>query len=489
MNETRQYDVLVIGAGASGIGAAIRLRQAGRDFAVLEKADDLGGTWRDNSYPGCACDVPSALYSYSFAPNPEWTRAFAAQAEIQAYLRTTAERYDVQSRIRFGVELERADWDESAGLWRLETTDGPYAARILISGTGPWHQPLIPEIAGLSEFTGEVWHSSRWNHSYDLKAKRVAVIGTGASAVQFVPKIQPSVAELHLFQRTAQWVLPKPDHYVPQAERWLMRSFPAAQRALRSAEYAGMELLGLGFRHPWLLRQVQRVGRLHLRRAVRDPLRRAALMPDYTLGCKRLLLSNDYYPAVAASNVVVHPGLRVVDGNKLVDADGNETVVDAIILGTGFHILDLPIAHRVYDADGQSLAEHWKGSPQAYLGTTVKGFPNAFLLLGPSLGTGHTSAFMILEAQLRYALGGVEAILRGDWHSAEIRPEAQDAFNAEVQEGLAGTVYETGGCASYYHDANGRNSFSWPWSTARMRRRIRDFDPADYLVSEKAGVR
>ncbi|WP_216215952.1 flavin-containing monooxygenase [Amycolatopsis aidingensis] len=482
--EQRHFDVIVIGAGASGIGAAIRLRQEGiTDFVVLEKADDLGGTWRDNTYPGCACDVPSALYSYSFAPNPEWTRAFAKQPEIRAYLADTARRYGVTGHLRLGTEVRRAQWNGGHKRWELSTSAGELTARVVLAGAGPWHEPRVPDLPGLAEFPGEVFHSSRWNHDYDLRGKRVAVVGTGASAVQFVPEIQPLVSRLHLFQRTAQWVLPKPDHYVPKLERWLLRRFPATQRALRAAEYAGMEALGLGFRNPWILRRLQHVGLLHLRRAIRDPWLRTALTPDYTLGCKRLLLSNDYYPALAKSNVDVHPtAVRSIEGNRVLGADGSACEVDAIILGTGFRILDMPVAGKVFDAAGRSLDDHWQGSPQAYLGTTVSGFPNAFLLLGPGLGTGHSSAFMIMEAQLSYAVSGVRRILHEGWSEVDVRPEVQRGYNEELQRALAGTVYNAGGCSSYYLDANGRNSFSWPWSTGRMRRRLREFDPTAYTI-------
>jgi cation diffusion facilitator CzcD-associated flavoprotein CzcO len=478
------HEVLIVGAGASGLGAAIRLVQAGiTDFVVLEKASELGGTWRDNTYPGCACDVPSALYSYSFAPNPSWTRAFAGQAEIQSYLRDTAAQYGVPEYVRFGVEMLRASWDEGAQHWVVETTAGVFEARVLITGTGPWHEPLVPSLPGLESFDGPVFHSSRWDHSVDLSGKRVAVIGSGASAVQFVPAIQPLVGSLHLFQRTAQWVLPKPDHYVPRAERWLMRRFPMAQRALRAVEYSGMEALGLGFRHPWVMRQIQRVGRLHLRRSVRDPLLRVALTPDYTLGCKRILMSNDYYPALAQGNVSVHPtGVDSVAGSKITGADGSVAEVDVVVLGTGFRILDLPLATKVFDAAGRSLQDHWQGSPTAYLGTTVSGFPNAFNLLGPSLGTGHTSAFMILEAQLDHTIAAVRTLLRNGWSSIDVLPSVQESFNSEVQAALRGTVYETGGCASYYHDSNGRNSFNWPWSTRRLRGQVGRFSPGDYMI-------
>ncbi|TCO35530.1 cation diffusion facilitator CzcD-associated flavoprotein CzcO [Kribbella steppae] len=476
-------DVVVVGAGASGIGAAIRLLQAGiTDFTVLEKSSELGGTWRDNTYPGCACDVPSALYSYSFAPNPSWTRAFAGQSEIRSYLSDTAARYGVTPYIRCGVEMLRAQWDGAAQRWLLETSDGPLEARVLITATGPWHQPLIPSIPGA--FDGPVFHSSRWDHSIDLSGLRVAVVGSGASAVQFVPAIQELVSSLHLFQRTAQWVLPKPDHHVPGVERWVFRRFPMVQRLLRRLEYLGMEALGLGFRHPWIMRAVQQVGLLHLRRSVQSASLRAALTPSYTLGCKRLLMSNTYYPALAQSNVSVHPtAVASFDGRRVIGADGTEALVDVVILGTGFRILDLPVATKVYGADGRSLADHWQGSPRANLGTAVAGFPNLFNLLGPNLGTGHTSAFMILEAQLDHVLGAVSSLLDHGWSSLDVRPEVQASFVAEVQEALRGTVYETGGCASYYHDVNGRNSFSWPWSSGRLRTRVAHFDASAYTIS------
>jgi cation diffusion facilitator CzcD-associated flavoprotein CzcO len=476
-------DVVVAGAGASGIGAAIRLLQAGiTDFTVLEKSSELGGTWRDNTYPGCACDVPSALYSYSFAPNPSWRRAFAGQAEIRSYLSKTAARFGVIPHVRFGVEMVRAGWDPTAQRWLVETSDGPLEARVLITATGPWHEPLIPSIPGA--FDGPVFHSSRWDHSVDLSGLRVAVVGSGASAVQFVPAIQGVVSSLHLFQRTAQWVLPRPDHYVPGVERWMFRRFPVVQRALRRLEYLGMEALGLGFRHPWIMRAVQRVGLRHLRRSVRSESLRAALTPSYTPGCKRLLMSNTYYPALAQSNVSVHPtAVASFDGRRVIGADGTSAEVDVVVLGTGFRILDLPVASKVYDGSGRSLADHWEGSPQAYLGTAVAGFPNLFNLLGPNLGTGHTSAFMILEAQLDHVLSAVSSLLDRGWSSLDVRPEVQASFVAEVREALRGTVYETGGCASYYHDANGRNSFSWPWSSARLRKRVAHFDPLAYTIS------
>ncbi|SDC41915.1 flavin-containing monooxygenase [Actinokineospora iranica] len=480
---TRSFEVLVIGAGASGIGAAIRLKRDGIDFAVLEKADSFGGTWRANTYPGCACDVPSALYSYSFAPNPLWSRAYGTQPEIRAYLTRTADEHGIAAHTRFGVEMTGAQWDPDAGRWRVETTDGQYDARFLVTASGPWNEPLVPEIPGLADFPGEVFHSARWNHGYDLTGKRVAVVGTGASAVQFVPEIAARTARLHLFQRTAQWVLPKPDHRVSGFAQGLLRRFPLARRVVRAGQYAVLETLGVGFRVPRLMRLVQALGRAHLRLTVRDRALRAKLTPDYTIGCKRLLFSNSYYQTLAKSTVDVHAcAVAEVRGSTVVGADGDGAEVDAIIFATGFHILDSPLRELVRDAHGRALDDHWKGSPQSYLGTVVSGFPNLFLLLGPNLGTGHSSAFAVLEAQLDYTLAAIAHARAANWTSMRVRAEVQAAYNADVQRALAGTVYNTGGCASYYFDANGRNSFSWPWSTSRLRSRVGAFDPRAFVA-------
>ncbi len=485
MIEAGQYDVIIVGSGISGIGTAIKLRQQGiRNFAILEKATQLGGTWRDNTYPGCACDVPSALYSFSFAPNPEWSRLFAGQAEIRTYIEETAAAHGVPERVNFGTEVLRAQWSDATALWSVETTKGMFTAHAIVAAAGPWNEPLTPNITGMDSFTGEVFHSARWNHDYDLSGKRVAVVGTGASAVQFVPAIQPKVDELHLYQRTAQWVLPKPDQPVPAAQRWVMRSIPGAQSVLRRIEYSLMEGLGFGFRNPWMLRIVQQIGRAQLLAQVRDPKLRASLTPDYTLGCKRLLMSNTYYPALTKPNVEVHPNaVEKIEGNVVIGSDGARREVDAIIFGTGFHILDMPVGSKVFDGQGRSLDDHWKGSPTAYLGTAIAGFPNAFVLLGPALGTGHTSAFMILEAQLDYLVQAIVHARTHEWTPMAPRREVQEAFNAEVQEALQTTVYNAGGCQSYFLDVNGRNSFNWPWSTGRMRDRLAEFDPAAYTTT------
>lgn len=485
----RHFSVVVVGAGPSGIGAAKVLRDEGIDFVVLEKASRLGGTWRDNTYPGCACDVPSALYSYSFAQSPEWSRAFAGQAEILAYLEHVAERFDLVRHVRFDTALVEARYSPRDRRWHLDTSRGPMSADVLVTAAGPWHEPLVPTIEGRENFSGEAFHSARWRHDVDLEGKRVAVVGSGASAVQFVPEIAKKAARLHLYQRTAQWVLPKPDVTVPAPMQGVLRAFPKAREALRGAEYAAMEAFGLGFRHPWLMEQVQRIGKAHLRRSVTDPTLRKKLTPDYTLGCKRLLMSNTYYPALTRPNVEVHAAeVTRVDGPRVHASDGTTSEVDVIVYGTGFRILDMPIAHHLKDAEGATLASRWKGSPRAYLGTTVAGLPNLFVLLGPSLGTGHSSAFTILEAQLGYMTSALRAMRRGRLATIEVRREVMDRYFDEVQRAVRRTVYVQGGCGSYYLDENGKNTFSWPWSTPALEARLARFDLDDYRTERETTV-
>ncbi|MFD3595007.1 flavin-containing monooxygenase [Nocardia sp. NPDC058640] len=488
---TVHHEVIVIGAGISGIAAAIKLADAGiDDVVIVEKAHAYGGTWRANTYPGCACDVPSGLYSFSFAPNSEWSRLFATQPEILEYVDKVAREHGLVERTRFGVSVVGTRWDGAANLWRVETDQGEMTARFVVSAAGPWNEPNLPSIPGLADFPGEVFHSARWNHDYDLRGKRVAVVGSGASAVQFVPAIAPDVAQLHLFQRTAQWVLPKPDHRVPNVEKRVMRRIPFAHKVLRSLEYGMMEGLGVAFRHPRPLMQVvQSIGSAYLRAVVRDPELRAKLTPDYLLGCKRILFSNNYLQSLTRDNVDVHAtAVREFRGNTVVGADGTTAEVDAVILGTGFHILDSPLSDVVVGADGRTMAQHWKGSPEAYLGTVTTGFPNSFTVLGPSLGTGHSSAFAILEAQVAYLTSAISAARREGWAALDVRPEVQSGYVDQVQEALATTVYNAGGCRSYYMDVNGRNSFSWPWSTGELTSRVSTFDPADFTITHAAAV-
>jgi cation diffusion facilitator CzcD-associated flavoprotein CzcO len=476
--------IAIIGSGFGGLGAAIRLKREGiDDFVVLERAGDVGGTWRDNTYPGCACDVQSHLYSFSFAPNPGWTRSFSPQPEIQAYLQRCARDFGVLPHVRFGHEVRGAEWDDAAGRWLVDTTAGPVAARVLVMASGALSDPVVPELPGLDAFRGAAFHSSRWDHDVDLRGKRVTVIGTGASAVQFVPEIQPLVETLHVFQRTPPWILPRLDRELGERERRLFRRFPAAQRLARGAIYLAREAMVLGFRHPGAMRLAERVALRHLRRAVPDPALRARLTPDWTLGCKRVLLSNDYLPALARPNVeVVTEAVAEVRERSIVTADGVERPVDAVVFGTGFRPTDPPLAPHVRGRGGRTLTEAWAGSPRAFLGTTVAGFPNLFMLLGPNTGLGHTSVVYMIEAQIEHLLRAVRHMRERGVAALEPRAEAQEAFVAEVDGRMRGTVWTSGGCRSWYLDATGRNSTLWPDFTWRFRRRAARLDPADYVA-------
>ncbi|HXJ48630.1 MAG TPA: NAD(P)/FAD-dependent oxidoreductase [Candidatus Acidoferrum sp.] len=478
------HRVAIIGSGFSGLGMAIRLKQSGReDFVIRERASDLGGTWRDNTYPGCQCDVESNLYSYSFAPSPTWSRTYAPQAEIWEYLRTCAERFGLGEHIRYQHEVQSAAWDESAARWRIETTRGPFSADVLVAAVGPLSEPSIPAIPGLDEFPGPHFHSAAWNHDVDLTGKRVAVIGTGASAIQLVPRIQPRVAQLHLFQRTPPWVLPHRDRPVRAAARALYRAVPGWQRLVRYGVYWSRELFVRPFMKPSPNSLPERLARGHLEKQVADPGLRARLTPRYAIGCKRILISNDYYPAIQKSNVeLVTDDIREVRGRRIVTADGNEREVDVIVLATGFRVTEMPFAQRVTGREGRRLADQWSGSPSAYRGTAVAGFPNLFFLLGPNTGLGHTSVLVMVEAQLRYVLGCLRHLERSGMASLEVRREAQDAFNADVQLRLRDTVWNAGGCRSWYLDPTGRNTTIWPGTTWPFVRRLRRFDPAAYRL-------
>ncbi|WP_405764326.1 flavin-containing monooxygenase [Streptomyces sp. NBC_01538] len=479
----RDVQAVVVGAGFSGIGAAVRLREAGfDDVLVLEKGTHLGGTWRDNTYPGCSCDVPSTLYSYSFTPNTAWSRIFAGQQEILAYLQATAERYRLGDVLRCGVQVLGARWDGAAGRWLVQTTDGPYSAAVLVLATGPWHVPRRLEVPGIEDFDGPVFHTARWDHSVDLTGRRVTVVGGGASAVQIVPAIEAQAATVDLFQRTPQWVLPKPDLPLPTALNRLVDRVPGARGALRAGQYALQEGFGYAFRHPQAAARLLEAGaRAHLRLTVRDRLLRRHLTPDYRLGCTRLLTSSTFYQALSQPHVRLHPtAVTAVRGNEVIGADGTIAHTDVLIEATGFRVGEVPLATTLHGTNGQTLDEAWGGAPQAYLGTTVSGFPNLFLLLGPNLLGGSTSAITVLEAQLTYLIAALAHLDQSGHRALDVRPAVQAVHNTTVQEALATTVYNTGGCTSYYFTSPGHNTFAWPWSTGRLVRRLSHFDADAY---------
>ncbi len=482
--------IAIIGSGFGGLGTAIRLKQEGiDDFLVLERAGDLGGTWRDNTYPGAACDVESHLYSFSFAPNPEWSRAFSPQPEIWAYLRRVADQHGVLPHLRYHHEVREAAWDEDAGHWRIDTAGGPLTASVIVMAAGALSDPVIPDLPGLSSFAGRAFHSAQWAHDFDLTNRRVAVIGTGASAVQFVPAIQPIVGKLHLFQRTPAWVIPRRDRAMTGLERGVFRRLPLAQRAVRGAIYGAREAFLVAFRHPAAMRAAQRVAMRHLRKSVPDPELRRKLTPNWTMGCKRVLLSNDYSPAVAQPTVeVVTDRIAEVRERSIVTADGTEREVDAIIFGTGFRPTDPPLAGHLRGRGGRTLKEAFAGSPRAHLGTTITGFPNLFTLMGPNTGLGHTSVIYMIEAQIEHVLGALQHMDREGIAALEPRPEAQEAWVAAVDARMNGTVWTSGGCASWYLDETGRNSTLWPDFTWRFRKRAR-FRPEEYAELKGTGDR
>ena len=477
-------DVLVVGAGFSGLAMAHRLREAGfDDVLVLERGHEVGGTWRDNSYPGCMCDVPSHLYSLSFALNPNWTSTFSPQAEIQQYLRGVARDHDLDRFVRTGCELIDAGWDATTQRWQVSTGDGELTARVVIAATGGLSEPAVPDLPGLASFTGTVFHSAHWDHGYDLDGARVAVVGTGASAIQFVPQIAPRVGRMHVFQRTPPWIMPRRARPLRRIERLVYRNLPGAQRLMRTGTYYARELYALPMLRVRLSRVVAAACRSHLRRQVPDPQLRARLTPDYAPGCKRILLSNDYLPALSLPNVeVVTDAIAEVRSTSVVTRGGEEREVDTIIFGTGFHITDQPIATRIR-AGGRTLAEVWDGSPQAHRGTTVAGFPNLFLLLGPNTALGHTSVLVMAEAQVGYVVAALTHMRRRAVAAIVPRPEAQARWNERLQAALQGTVWLAGGCASWYLDRHGRSPVLWPHFTVRFRRELARFDAGSYAVS------
>lgn len=478
---TTQHEIAIIGAGFAGLGMAATLRQRGiTDFVVFERAGEVGGTWRDNTYPGCACDVKSDLYSFSFAPNPDWGHRYARQPEILAYLRRVADEFGLRPHIRFGHEVEEARWNDAEARWHIRTSEGTFTARILISGHGPLIQPKWPDIPGLDTFPGPRFHSARWDHSVNLEGKRVGVIGTGASAIQFIPEVQKVAARLTVFQRSAPWIMPRMDAPTSERRRTLYRRYPALQRLSRQWIFGVAEVRFLTFSNERFRRLAEELGRKHLAAQVPDPALRAKLTPNYRLGCKRVLVSDDYYPAMTQPNVdLVTERICEVRGSRVITADGAEHELDVLIGGTGFDATHPAIFRVIHGRDGRSLAQAWQPM-QALHGTTVAGFPNLFLIVGPNTGLGHNSMVYIMEAQIGYIMGALEHLERGHLLALEPRPEAQAAYNAALQEKLRGTVWTQGGCTSWYLDENGHNATLWPERAANFRRTLRHFDPSLY---------
>ena len=477
-----RVDVAIVGAGFGGLGLAIQMKRHGlTDFVVMERSGDVGGTWNSNTYPGAQCDIPSNLYSWSFALKPDWSRAYPERDEIHGYFRDCVEHFDIGGYIHLNTEMLDAEW--TGECWSIETSKGSLEARVLVAAPGLLSEPSIPDLPGLEDFEGAYFHTADWDHDRDLAGRDVAVVGTGATAIQVVPRIKDQVRKLTVFQRTPPWVIFSLDRKVTKLAHWLYPRVPGVQRMTRTAMWAALEPIALGMtRWPGLLKGHELASRTMIRTQVKDPELRRRLTPDYAFGCKRMLLSNQWYPAVDSPNVeLVSQGVEEVRERSLVAADGSEHPADTIVFATGFTPTDPPISHRLRGRAGATLAEVWKGSPQSYLATTVAGFPNLFLLYGPNSNLGHNSIVYMLESQMTYVMGALKAMRESGHNALEVRPEVQDAFNEEMQSRLARSVWDAGGCGSWYLDEHGRDSTMWPGFTYEFRQRTRAFDLDSYV--------
>ncbi|EKF75843.1 monooxygenase [Alcanivorax hongdengensis A-11-3] len=479
---TPTHRVLIIGAGFGGLAMAIRLKEQGEhDLLLIEKGHDVGGCWRDNTYPGAACDVPSHLYSFSFERHYPWSRRFAPQAEILAYQQHCARKYDIYRHIRFNTEVADARYRDDQGLWEVTLTNGEtLTCRALITATGQLNQPAYPPLKGIDDFHGPHFHSARWDHDVDLTGKTVAVVGTGASAIQFVPEVAKVAGKVKLFQRSAAHVIAKPDRPYTRAEHLLLKKLPIAQTLDRLRIYAANESRVLGFTslqkamtaYEWLFKR-------HLKQSIKDPALREKLTPDYPMGCKRILMSNDYYPALARDNVeVINHGIQSVDKQGLTDSTGVHHDADVIIYGTGFKATDFLTPMTLHGRDGQDLNEAWKDGAEAYLGITVRGFPNLFMLYGPNTNLGHNSIIYMLESQVHYVLQCL-AQLDDSVRALEVRQDSQARFNERVQADIRDTVWDKG-CHSWYKTDSGKNTNNWPGFTFSYRQQTRNLDLNDY---------
>ena len=479
----KKWDVefAIIGAGFSGLGMAVRLKQAGYDsFLIFERADELGGTWRDNIYPGCACDIPSIVYSFSFDQNPNWSRKYPTQPELLAYLKACAQKFNIRQQIRFNAEVNCLTFNEADGVWLVETADGQQlTARFVVSAIGPLNRPNIPPIPGLDSFPGPQFHSSEWDPQFDPAGQRIAAVGTGASAIQFIPQLAQTAVQLTVFQRTPPWIVPRDDFAISERRKRLFQQFPVLQKIARFIRYWKLEIGVLGFLGNERVNQLATNMALeHMKSQIPDPELRQKVTPDYAFGCKRALVSDDYYPALMQPNVeLVTSGLTAVDGNRVIDRYGTAREVDAIIFGTGFVAAELLIDMVIEGRNGRLLLDEWQQTgPEAYMGISVSGFPNLFWLLGPNTGLGHNSVMLMVEAQYNYILDYVSRLEQQQRPFFDVTPQAQAQFVADTQQKLAQTVWQSGGCSSWYQMASGKNSTLWPGSTFGYRAQTKQID-------------
>jgi cation diffusion facilitator CzcD-associated flavoprotein CzcO len=474
--------VAVVGGGFGGVGAAAMLKRAGYDdVTVFERGERVGGVWHDNTYPGAACDIPSHLYEFSFAPNPRWSRRYAPQAEIQAYLEEIGRRYGVADRIRTRTEVLSARWDESRQTWMLETTAGPHEASILVTACGQLSVPTVPPIAGLESFAGPAFHTARWRHDVDLAGKRVAVVGTGCSAIQVVPAIQPEVAQVDVYQRSPGWTFPKMDFPYSERAKALFERFPILQRLDRAAIFYFQELGAAGMtKHRWLLRAFQAISRRRINAAIEDPELRRKVTPTDEIGCKRIMLTDDWYPTLTKPNVeLVAKRIAEVTPGGIRTEDGAERPADVLVLATGFATHGFVAPMEIVGADGRRLTDAWADVPRAYLGLSVPAFPNMFLLYGPNTNGGTGSVVSTIEAGTNHVIAALQELDRADARKIEVRRETAETFDRELRAALAGTVWHSG-CTNWYVDENGHDPNQWPWLWTTYRRRTGKLEPGAY---------
>lgn len=496
--------IAILGSGFGGIGMAICLQKKGmRDFTIFEKADGIGGTWRENTYPGCACDIASHLYSFSFDQVSKWTRTYAPQSEILKYLKKLVRKHDLEQRMTLNAKVVQVSWLDSDRLWRITTENGNvYTAEIVVSAVGGLHVPNRPQFVGIERFDGMCFHSSRWPEDLDLRGKKVAVVGTGASAIQIIPAIVSRVSHLSVFQRTPPWVLPRHDKNISQFAHWLFEVIPGAQQLWRKMLFLESEAIALGFTvWPWLLGAWQRQSRLLLHRHIHDPALREKLTPHYTMGCKRVLLSDDYYPSLAQSNVsVISSQIEEITQNKILTRDGMKHPVDIIVLATGFRAFNPAEEIDIRGRNGRLLSHEWVAGPSAFNGVLVHGYPNFFMLMGPNTGLGHNSLIFMIESQIRYVLSCINILDSRQRKLIEVRPESQHAFNEIIQKRFQRTVWSSREplsvqpCNTWYRNPNGRLSALWPGFASsywwRLRKAdIRDFVDHSVMLPDTCGTR
>ena len=479
------HSVAVVGAGFAGVGAVVMLKRAGyEDVTVFERGDAIGGVWHHNTYPGAACDVPSHLYEYSFAPNPRWSRRYAPQAEIQAYLEDVARSHGVLDRIRTGTEVRAARWDDERARWLLDTSAGPHEADVLVTACGQLSVPSIPPLPGLDDFAGPAFHTARWRHDVDLRGKRVAVVGTGCSAIQVVPAIQPAVEHVAIYQRSPGWTFPKMDFAYSERTQRLFERFPALQRLDRALVFGFMELGAAAMTdRRWLLTPFRAVARRQITHAIDDPVLRAKVTPTDEVGCKRVMLTDQWYPTLTKPNVeLVTDRIDRIAPAGIVTADGTERAADVLVLATGFRTHGFVAPMEIAGAGGRTLAQAWAQVPRAYLGMSVPGFPNLFLLYGPNTNGGTGSVIYTIEAGVEHVIAALRELDRARARRIELSAAAAEAFDRELRAALAGTVWHTG-CTSWYVDEHGNDPNQWPWLWSTYRRRTAALEPGAYQLS------